>query len=878
MAGRPSRVWNWVLLAAVPVGLVGTEVALATRPHHEGLGWTLLDLGLLLAPLLALGVVVPAYRRSRTEARRRTTAEAQAVRQRTFLETVLASIGSGILVTDTEGRLLLANREAGRLSGPLVARAEVVDRWPALASAVTGVPLGPVDTVLAHPQTGDEVVLETVARPVTAPDGSLLGAVMAVQDVTARRQAERDQAYLASLVQASQDAIVGMTLDGTIQSWNPGAERLYGYAAAEVLGRSVDLLMPPGVPRSVDLVRQMGTAQTLHLQTQRRCKDGRLVDVSVVLSPLRDAEGRLTGVATISRDVTAARRAEEELRLSQESYRLMFEANPQPMWVYEVATFGFLEVNAAAVAHYGYSREEFLAMTIFDIRPARDVPAVRASAARQAAGVHRSGPWRHLTKDGRLRFVEIVSHGVNLHGRAARLVVAHDVSEQLRVEETLRAQARRDRLTGLPNRLRLTEEAQRLAADPAAAEHTALLLVDLDRFRDVNEGLGHDAGDRLLVEVGRRLRAAVRAGDLVARLGADEFAVLAGGLPSPASAGEVAGNILAALGSPVVLDGLSLPVQASVGVATLRPGQPGERLLADADIAMYRAKDSGGGWAVFGAQDEADRRSRFTLVTGLRAALEVGAVEVHYQPKVDLASGMVTGVEALARWTHPELGPVRPDVFVPLAEQTGLVGELTRQVLRTALTRCRSWAAEGLHVPVAVNVSALSLQQPGFVDMVTEAIAECGVVGSLLTLEITESALAQRDTAALEVLHRLRRLGLGLSVDDFGTGFSAMTYLKDLPVTEMKIDRAFVHGLASDERDASIVATLVSLARTLRLTVVAEGVEDEAVRARLRDLGCDQAQGYGIHVSAAPATLLPWLRRFTGPRPSITAPSRGGAP
>lgn len=871
MAGRPMRRWPWIALALPPVGLVAIEVALATRPRHGGLGWTLLDLGLLLAPLLALGVVVPAYRRSRTEAQRRATAEAQAVWQRTFLETVISSIGSGVLVADRGGRLVLANREAARVAGALSEGAAVVDRWPDLARAVAGESVGPVDVTVAHPETGEEMLLETVARPVTGSDGTVLGAVLAVHDVTARRQAERDQAYLASLVQASEDAIIGMTVDGTIQSWNPGAERLYGYAAAEVLGRSVDVLMPPGVPRSVDLVRGMGTERTRHMETQRRAKDGRVVDVSVVVSPLRDAAGRLVGVATISRDVTAARRAAEELRLSQESYRLMFEANPQPMWVYDVESLRFLEVNQAAVTRYGYLREEFLAMTIFDIRPPEDAPAVRASAAWQVAGISRTGPWRHLTKDGRVLFVEVVSHPVTLHGRAARLVVAHDVTEQLRVEETLRAQARRDRLTGLPNRLRLTEEVQRLAAEPAAADHTALLLLDLDRFKDVNEGLGHDAGDRLLVEVGRRLRAVVRAGDLVARLGADEFAVLAGGLPSPASAGEVAGNILAALGSPVVLDGLSLPVQASVGVATLRPGQPGERLLADADVAMYRAKAAGGGWAVFGAQDEADRRSRFTLVSGLRAALDVGAVEVHYQPKVDLASGLVTGVEALARWTHPELGPVRPDVFVPLAEQTGLVGELTRQVLRTALTRCRSWAAEGLHVPVAVNVSALSLQQPGFVDMVTEAIAECGVVGSLLTLEITESALAQRDTAALEVLHRLRRLGLGLSVDDFGTGFSAMTYLKDLPVTEMKIDRAFVHGLASDERDASIVATLVSLARTLRLTVVAEGVEDEAVRARLRGLGCDQAQGYGIHVPAAPATLLPWLRRFTGPRPAITA-------
>jgi diguanylate cyclase (GGDEF)-like protein len=432
-----------------------------------------------------------------------------------------------------------------------------------------------------------------------------------------------------------------------------------------------------------------------------------------------------------------------------------------------------------------------------------------------------------------------------------------DVSDRKASEEALRHQATHDALTGLPNRVALTN------ALDAASKHRgspgALLLVDLDGFKDINDGLGHDVGDRVLQEMARRLHARTRSSDVVARLGGDEFALWLTGVERRDQATAVAESILGALREPVDIDGTLLYLAASIGVAH-RPehGEDGTALLQAADVAMYRAKEQGMAWAVYTTGDQEQHRHRLTLLSELRQALDLGEVDVHFQPKVELATGIVLGVEALVRCTLPTLGSVEPEDFIPLVERTGLIRPLTAHVLRLALTQCARWRAEGLPLSMAVNLSASCLRDPGLVNTVRNALDEAGVPAACLTLEITETALADGTPVAMRTMSDLRRQGIRLAVDDLGIGYSSMAYLKRLPLNEVKIDKSLITDLNTD-RDRAIVRSLVELGHSLGLTVVAEGVENGEIAATLADLGCDLAQGYFYCRPQPGSTLTGWL-------------------
>jgi diguanylate cyclase (GGDEF)-like protein len=388
----------------------------------------------------------------------------------------------------------------------------------------------------------------------------------------------------------------------------------------------------------------------------------------------------------------------------------------------------------------------------------------------------------------------------------------------------------------------------------------ALLLMDLDRFKEVNDSLGHEVGDRVLVEVAERLRQAVRTSDIVTRLGGDEFAIIVSDLADETAAGIVAVNLIQVLDGPVEIDGITIPLGASVGIAFAPAhGEDSTVLLQKADVAMYRAKHQGLGWALYGPGDDQDRLSRLALLADLRGALERGEIVVHYQPQVDLRTGRTHVVEALARWHHPELGMVPPGQFVVLAEQTGLIRPLTDAVLNQSLTQCAKWRAEGIDVGVAVNLSSRSLVDPDLVSSIHAALRAADLPASMLTLEITESAFVDSTTEMVRVMEDLRDLGVRLCIDDFGTGYSTMAYLKNLPVDELKIDRAFVFELESDSRDIAIVRAIIELAHSLGLSVVAEGVESDAAGRMLTALRCDVAQGYGLCRPAPASQITGWL-------------------
>jgi diguanylate cyclase (GGDEF)-like protein len=431
----------------------------------------------------------------------------------------------------------------------------------------------------------------------------------------------------------------------------------------------------------------------------------------------------------------------------------------------------------------------------------------------------------------------------------------------------LRHQALHDALTDLPNRTLLHRRAERALRGDGLG---AMLLIDLDRFKEVNDTLGHDHGDELLIEVAGRLQAALRRGDTLARLGGDEFAVLLDGLPDRGAVVELATRLQDALRRPFALRGVAVELEASVGIA-LYPehGTTVGALLQRADVAMYDAKRGHHGIATYTADRDPYSEDRLGLLAELRRALEQGELVLHYQPKIDLGSGAVTGVEALVRWEHPTRGLLPPDEFVPLAERTGAIADLTRWVVDTALAQHRAWRDAGVDLPIAVNLAAANIVDLTLPERVAHMLERHGVSGDRLECEISEHTVMADPRRAMGILERLRALGVRLSLDDFGTGHSSLSYLKRLPLDEVKIDRAFVSGIVGDVNDLLIVRSTIDLARSLGLEVVAEGVEGEEVLDHLRTLRCHEAQGFHLSRPLPADALVEWLGRW---RPAPAQP------
>ncbi len=420
--------------------------------------------------------------------------------------------------------------------------------------------------------------------------------------------------------------------------------------------------------------------------------------------------------------------------------------------------------------------------------------------------------------------------------------------------------AMHDALTGLPNR---TLSAGSIDAALAPARHTGtgatVLLLDLDGFKEINDALGHGQGDTVLRAVAARLREVVRAEDLVARLGGDEFGILACDLDRADEPDALARRVRARLEEPLVVAGLRLAAGASVGIAVARPGEDGEALVRRADVAMYLAKEGGLGIAAYDEDRDPHNPQRLQLMTDLREGIPRGELVVHYQPKLDLNTRLVGGVEALVRWEHPTHGLLQPGAFVELAETTDLMGPLTMSVLTKSLTQIAEWRALGHDLSVAVNVPAQTLLDRELPATIDRLMAELGLEATCLRLEITEGTLVRDPVRSAEVLEQLASAGVKVSIDDFGTGYSSFALLQRLPVHEIKIDRSFVRHMAERPNDAAIVHSTVQLGQTLGLTVVAEGVEDEASLEQLAAIGCDAAQGYFISRPVPGDELTAWL-------------------
>jgi diguanylate cyclase (GGDEF)-like protein/PAS domain S-box-containing protein len=553
---------------------------------------------------------------------------------------------------------------------------------------------------------------------------------------------------------------------------------------------------------------------------------------------------------------TAQRAALEE---SEHTFRVLFEQNPLPMWTFDPTSLRFLSVNAAAVAGYGYSRDEFLSMTVPDIHAQEDAGRLAGTEVPYPCQLIEASA-RHVLKDGGVIDVDILADELRTGGAPVRLVAARDVTDQRRLEQELRDRAFHDSLTGLANRALFADRFEHAQSRRMrVSTGLAVILIDLDGFKVVNDTLSHAMGDELLRGVAVRLQGAVRPQDTVARMGGDEFAILLEDADM-AAALAMATRALDALSAPILVHDSSVEVTASAGVAPVRDAQvTWDTALQHADLAMYVAKADGKGrFRVYEPGMNSAVLKRLEIGSELPRALARGEMSLHYQPVVSM--GLVGGrrvekVEALVRWNHPTRGLMSPGEFIAIAEESGAIVPLGAWVLRTACTQLVAWRAAGRELMVSVNVSGRQLREPGFVEMVAEVLRSTGARPCDVTLEVTETALLEDLTLAKRTLNELRAIGLSVSLDDFGAGYSSLTYLSELPVDEVKIDRSFIASLEDADKRATVL-TIVRLLETMSVRTVAEGVETPLQLAYVDSLGIDACQGF-LFCPPLPAADLP---------------------
>lgn len=567
------------------------------------------------------------------------------------------------------------------------------------------------------------------------------------------------------------------------------------------------------------------------------------------LTPEFAADGTVAHVLALSPDITNRVKAEEENR----RLASLLDASPDLICVTDTQGV-LLYLNPAGRAMLGWPPDT----DIRYVKPYSFYPERAAKRLRESAMPHASAcsMWRGentLLREGGKEIPVI--HTLLAHKNEQGTVVywsniIQDFSERKQLESRLLHQATHDKLTGLPNRSVLLDHIRQGMFHAERAEKImAVMFIDLDDFKTINDSLGHDAGDALLIEVARRLKHAVRAGDTICRLGGDEFTVVMENMESISAVGTSADKLQAVLKQPYALHGRHFSTGASIGI-TLCPldGGAAEDLLRNADIAMYQAKRQGKGRYHFYTADMNDRiREQLELKEDMRRGIGNEEFVLHYQPKIDLQSGQITGMEALVRWQHPERGLLSPAVFIPLAEESGLILPLGEWILGAACRQTRTWQLAGLpELRVAVNLSVRQFAQDDLVGVVERVLQETGLPAAYLELEITESMLMEDADHSIWNLFQLKQLGVTLSIDDFGTGYSSLSYLRHFPVGYLKIDRSFVRDATNNANDAAIVGAIISMAHQLGLKVVAEGVESEAHCTLLREYGCDQMQGYLI--------------------------------
>jgi diguanylate cyclase (GGDEF)-like protein/PAS domain S-box-containing protein len=693
-------------------------------------------------------------------------------------------------------------------------------------------------------------------RPVSAEVGEIMR--MRAEAEAAIAEARKSHERLREAIDILPQGIVFLDADGRYILWNKKYSEIYSrssdlFVAGARLQDTIRIGVERGdYPEAIGREEEWIAERLARLYQPSERHEQVLADGRCIL-----IEERLTedgGVIGLRVDIT-------ELKQREASFRLLFDSNPIPMIVCALDDERILDVNAAAVEHYGYSRAQFEKLTIRSVQAFESEPpwVGERSSDEQAART-----WKHVRADGTLIDLAIYSRHLMYGDQPAVLLALMDITERKRAEARLAFMAQHDSLTGLPNRNLLRQNMDEILLHTRrSSDKAALLVLGIDNFKAVNDSLGHGIGDKLLRAVAKRLRSTLREEDTLARLNSDEFAIVQSGLTRPDDAVLLARRLLEAIGDPYLFDGHSIVIGASIGIA-MAPGDgdESEKLLKNADMALSRAKnDSRGTFSFFEAGMDARAQSRRKIEADLRDAIQNEVLRPYYQPLIDLATGRITGFEALVRWPDPERGMISPAEFIPVAEETGLINGLGGLMLRRACADAALWPED---VRVAVNLSPLQFRTGNLLSIVMDALKQSGLSAKRLELEITETLLLEKSGQVLATLHALRALGVRISMDDFGTGYSSLSYLRSFPFDKIKIDQSFVRDLAANRDAQAIVRSIISLGVGLGVTITAEGVETEAELNCLRNEGCHEAQGFLFSQARPNAEIVGMLKAQSG--------------
>ena len=807
----------------------------------------------------------------------RTRLKANVTRMSARADAVMSSLGDGIVVLDRDGVVLSANPAATRILGG-VGEELVGLSIPTLPCALfhsDGSPLDFGEVTIRQILEPDEP-LRGVTRGVRRADGGVSwievniqplrttndaadGVVISIRNITERVAGGEAARFQAALLASVGQAVIAIDPQGLIVYWNKAAEDMYGWSESEALNQPLAVLVPSESPEKLrDLIAACmnGTSWTGDLLSRRR--DGTIIPTLSTETPMFDEHGELKALIGVSTDISERKRAEE----AAQELSMIVESTADAILT-QALDGTILTWNRGAEELYGYSAEEAIGKnsSLFDTEAGAE-GRLSAMTFITAGTSIRDVELVRRRRDGSL--VDVSLTGSPIYGDDGNVMgiasIGRDMSDRKRLEQELSHQAVHDSLTGLPNRALLADRlSQALAGAARRDAPVSVLFLDLDQFKAVNDANGHLIGDDLLVKVAKRLQTAVRPSDTLARFGGDEFVIVCEDA-DVTEAQCVADRLVAALKDPIEIAESLYHVSASIGIATSPPLEAdAHALLRFADTAMYDAKARGRARSrVFDASLATESKERLELTNDLGNALRENALEVHYQPVIDLATGHLVGLEALTRWHHPVRGWIPPTTFVPLAEESGLIAEFDRWVLSQACRDGAELRASGLLPPdalLSVNISARNVADLGLVDSVREAAASTAFPLEALELEVTETAIMAEVPTIRLVLEGIRELGVGIALDDFGTGYSSLTFVRQLPVTTLKIDRSFTQHVATNPQDLAIAASVIDLARAVGLRTIAEGVEALEQVCMLHRLGCDAGQGY-LWSSALPMDQL----------------------
>ncbi len=707
---------------------------------------------------------------------------------------------------------------------------------------------------------------ETLGTQVRDVSGDVIGFIGMFRDVTERRQTEEkvrvSEQELSAILNSLQDAYFRVDSDGKFIRLSPSVEKVLGYTPDQLSGTMLtDLYVNPQGWNAFqqELEKQGGVIENHEAQLQH--KDGTVIWVSVNAHYIWNEQGQPACIEGTARDISQLKAAED---LNSRFGRILDNSSNE-IYVFDADTQYFIQVNRGALKNLGYSMKEMKKLTPLDLKPdftREDFDEVLQPLLR---GETKQAVFqtRHQRKDGSLYPVEVNMQLSQQETPRVIVAIIQDISLRIENEQQLQYLAHYDALTNLPNRVLFTDRLdQSLSRASLHGSSVALLFLDLDRFKIINDTLGHNVGDQALQALSERLRASVREGDTVARLGGDEFAIVLEDIASPDDVAPSARKILDILSQPIQLNEYEFIITTSIGISLFPlDGEDTQTLLKNADIAMYRAKDEGRNtYQFYSADMSAKAFERLNLETSLRHALEREEFVLYYQPQQNLSDGKVFGVEALIRWQHPDLGLISPLEFIPLLEETGLIIPVGEWVLRTACFQAQEWNENSnKSLRMSVNLSGRQITSSNFIATVEQALEDSKLDPNLLELEMTESILMQDMQSTIRTLEIISSKSVRLAIDDFGTGYSSLSYLKRFPIDTLKIDRSFIRDLTQDPEDATLVEAIIAMGRTLHLNVVAEGVETEQQLKFLQMHDCSSIQGYLISKPLPAAELTSLL-------------------